>query len=238
MGDDPVDQRVKPGATFYVDFPQLAETWKKEPARMGVYIPKDYTLDRSFSLLVWFGGGSGTDNPRKAVAIAGENGFVCLAVPYRSQDDGKSGGWETPWAYYKTFFDELDRIVPNINTRQRICSGFSSGGAAIMYQIGNSGEAFQKYFYAFIPGGAGWPMGGLSSIKGRPMLAVMGEKDKRLPNYQTLEKEARAAGIDIELLLFKDVGHKYPEKYYPQIRKWMIRKAVLRDTVKAQKAKK
>ena len=47
----------------------------------------------------------------------------------------------------------------------------------------------------FIPGGAGWPMGGLETIKGRPMLALMGEKDKRLPNFKALEREALCNSI-------------------------------------------
>ncbi|TWT84428.1 Thiol-disulfide oxidoreductase ResA [Planctomycetes bacterium CA13] len=220
---------LDPGATFSLDFPKLGKTWRGESTKAGVYIPDDYISEKKFPLFVWFGGGAGTDDPKKAIAITGGSGFVCLAVPYRSDDDGESGGWQTPWSFYKTIFDKLESIVPNIDSQRRVCGGHSSGGAAIMYQIGNSEESFQDYFFAFMPGGAGWPMGGLATIKGRPMLALMGENDKRLPNFKKLEEEARAAEIDFQLLLFKDTGHKMPAEYHGEIREWMVKNVVTRD---------
>lgn len=230
FGGNAIDPRAKPGATFYVNFLQLGKTWAQKPTRIGIYIPKDYTSDRTFPLFVWFGGGFGSDSPGPARKITGDKGFVCVGVPYHWQDDGIPGGWKnTPWSYYKTMFDKLETIVPNINPKQRICGGFSSGGAAIMRQIQNSEGAFQEYFYAFMPGGAGWDMGGLKSIEGRPMLAFIGEKDSRHQGYVSIEKNGRSAGVDVKLLVFKGVGHSMPAQYYPQMREWMMKKVVLRD---------
>ena len=235
-GGEASDERVKPGTTFHVDFAQLGTTCDKQPSRMGIHIPKDYTLDRTFPLLVWFGGGAGSDSPGPAEEIAGANGFVCVGVPYLLSDETHKGGWEaTPWSYYKTMFDELEKIVPNISPDQRICGGFSSGGAAIMRQIGEPSGAFQKYFYAFMPGGAGWPMGGLASLKGRPMLAFIGNKDTRLSGYRSIEKDGKAAGIDLKYLEFEG-GHEMPTRHYPEMREWMMQKVVLRNLPKLQAA--
>lgn len=220
---------LEPGTTFYLDFPRLGPTWRDVPTRAGVYLPTDYTTEKQLPLFVWFGGGAGTDNPKKPVAITEGTGFICVALPYRTEDDGKPGGWQTPWSYYETILDRLEAVVPNIDPTRRVCGGFSSGGAAVTYQIGNSDGAFQKYFYAFIPGGAGWPMGGLETIKGRPMLALMGEKDKRLPNFEVLEKEALAAGIDFKLRVFEGYGHGMPAEFHDEIRQWMVDNVVLRQ---------
>lgn len=214
--------KLKPGKTTFLEFPDLGNTWHDKPTRAGLYLPTDYSPDKKFPLFVWFGGGGGSDSPAKAVQITQGKGFICLALPYRHENDQK-GGWQTPWSFYKTILDQVEKTVPNIDPTRRSCGGFSSGGAAIMHSIGHSDGAFQNYFHAFMPGGAGWPMGGLDTIKGRPMLAFMGDGDKRLPNFKILEKDARAAGIDLTFLLFKDTKHKLPAEQLPELRDWLIK---------------
>lgn len=214
---------ITPGDTYYVDFPELGKTWHGRPTRLGIYFPTDYSPDRRFPLLAWFGGGAGTDSPKRPAAITGGAGYVCLALPYRSDEDGQPGGWQTPWSYYRTMLDRFQKLVPNIDSDRRASGGYSSGGAAVMYQIGNSDGAFQAYFHAFIPGGAGWPMGGLETIKGRPMFAFMGEDDKRLPNYRKLEEEAGAEGVDFTLCILEGTGHKFSPACFPEIRRWLER---------------
>lgn len=225
---------LKPGSTFFVDFPQLGPTWAKQPSRMGVYIPTDYTAGRRYPLLVWFGGGYGGDDPGAGKAITAGSGFICVGLPYKFQDDsnenGEKGGWHgTPWSYYRTMLDVLHERVPNIHPKQRICGGFSSGGTAILRQIQVSDGDFQKYFFAFMPGGAGWDMGGLDKLKGRPMLALIGEKDERFEGYASLKKNGLAVGVDLKLLVFSGEGHSMPDKYFPEMREWMMQKVVRRE---------
>ncbi|MCH2204676.1 MAG: hypothetical protein MK132_02240 [Lentisphaerales bacterium] len=195
---------------------------------MGIYIPKDYTAKKSFPLMVWYGGGEGTDNPNIAKKLVGNSGYICVAVPYHYQDEKTTGGWAgTTWKYYNTMFTKLHQTVPNINSKHRVCSGFSSGGAAILSLIGRSPE-FRDYFYAFMPGGAGWNMGGFDKIKGRPMYAYMGEKDSRVGSYDKMKNEAKDSGIDITYLRFKG-GHSMPSQHYPEMRKWIEDKVIFRE---------
>lgn len=223
-----LDSRVKPGATFYVEFPSFGKTWANKDARMGVYIPEDYTEEKSYPLYVWFGGGEGSDSPHPPKSIVGNKGFICVGLPYNSPNDKGKGDWgNTPWdTYYLTMLNELDRIVPNINPENRLCGGFSSGGAAILSLIGRS-EGFRDYFHAFMPGGAGWPMGGLDKLKGRPMYAFMGKEDSRFKSYVKLEKAASSEGIDITFLQFEG-GHSMPSKHYGEMLAWINEKVILR----------
>lgn len=243
-----------PGTTFFVDFPELGNTWRDKPARAGIYLPTDYSPDRQFPLLVWFGGGAGSSSPGRAISITEGKGFICVGLPYgnggkedqgdaideetgesevsiQEKPESRQGGWQSPWSWYQTMLEKVESIVPNIDADRRIAGGTSSGGAATLYQIGNSDGAFQDYFYGFVPMSAGWPMGGLESIAGRPVLAVMGAQDKRLPNFEILEKEAIAAGVDFQLIKIPDAGHRTPVSVFPEIRDWMMKQVVEREVV-------
>lgn len=220
---------LEPGTTIYFDFPELGKTSKGKDTRAGLYLPKNYSADKEFPLLVTFGGGSGTPDPKRAVKITNGQDFICLGVPYRAESAENSGLWQTNWEYYQAMFEKVESVVPNIDPRRRACTGFSSGGAAILYQIGASEGKFQEYFHAFMPCGAGWPMGGLDSIEGRPMLAVMGENDKRLPNFRTLEKDATEAGVDFQLRVIPNAGHKIPGDEFPAMKDWLVEKLDLAD---------
>ena len=223
--------KLIPGKTVYVDFSELGKTWSNKDSRMGVYLPKDYSLEKSYPLFVWFGGGYGSDSPKNAISIVGKRGFVCVGLPYKHDDKSGSlstGGWaHTPWSYFQTMLTELDKRVPNINAEQRFCSGFSSGGAAIVSLIGRTNGAFQDYFYAFMPGGAVGEIKGFDTIKDRPMYAFIGKKDQRLGGYKRVEKAAKAAGLDVTML-FYDAGHSMPKKHFGEMRQWIMAKVVMR----------
>ncbi len=220
------DPRVRPGTEFIVEFPELGEAEHGGTVRMGVYIPRDYDPGRRFPLMAWLGGGAGSHSPRPSRRFAGDVGWVCVGLSYRKGDPGL---WKTPWEIYKTMLDALEEAVPNIAPRIRVVGGFSSGGAAVTHAIGQEGSWFCDYFYAFMPGGAGWPMGGLDKIKGRPMLMFMGEKDSRFSGYVSLDKATKAAGVDAKFLVFKGVGHTIPDSYVPEMRQWLKRRVLMRD---------
>jgi len=79
-------------------------------------------------------------------------------------------------------------------------------------------------------------MGGLPSLRGRPMLIFMGDKDSRLSGYQTLDRMGKAAGIDMKFLVFEGFGHELPQQYVPQITAWLHEHVTYRgltDTVNA-----
>ena len=223
--------KLSPGRTIYIDFPELGKTWSNKNTRMGIYLPEDYNLEASYPLFVWFGGGYGSDSPKNAMSIVGKKGFVCVGLPYHHDDkDGSlsTGGWaHTPWSYFQTMLDDLERRVPNINPEQRFCSGFSSGGAAIVSLIGRTNGAFQDYFYAFMPGGAVGQIKGFDTINGRPMYGYIGKKDSRLGGYKRVETAAKAAGVDVTML-FYDAGHTMPKKHFGEMRQWIIDKVVMR----------
>ncbi|MFC1497494.1 hypothetical protein ACFLS1_03340 [Verrucomicrobiota bacterium] len=230
-------QKLRPGKTFYVEFPELGLPTHDHPVmRMGVYIPTDYTPDKPFPLFVWFLGSAGGDWPGHAQRIVDGKGFICVGLPYQKRlRDGNTfkGHWKSPWSHYKTMLDKLKTVVPNIDPDNHIAGGFSNGGKTIMWLLGNSNGEFQKYFYGFMPGGAGWPMGGLDTIKGRPMLVYTGSKEIRYDALFSIFNQAKKAGVDAEFYVLKGLGHVDPPKEFcPRMREWMYKKIVRRNLKK------
>ncbi len=223
------DPRVKPGGQFHIGFPQLGPSESAETARMGVWIPTDYTTGRKFPLLVWFGGGPGGDNPGPARQIAGNERFICVGLPYR-----KGLVWKTPWSFYEPMLRELEKAVPNIHPRQRACAGFSSGGAAICFGMVAENSGFRDYFHAFMPGGAGWAMGDFSPLGGRPIYAFIGASDSRAGGFASIETAAKTARADITYLKYGG-GHVMPDKHFPEMREWLFNKVALRDLPELRK---
>ena len=165
----------------------------------------------------------------RPLTITQGKGFILAALPYRKPGEENTTGWKSDWPYYWTMLQALEKAVPNIHPGKRICGGFSSGGLAVTWSIAHSGGAFQKYFYGFIPGGAGGNFGKLGTIKGRPMLMYMGDQDKRYEGFSKIYSIAKSAGVDVEYLVFKNTDHVLPESYFPQFVDWMKRKVVHRD---------
>lgn len=214
---------LKPGQVFHLDFPDLGASEHSENTRAGIYLPTDYTPDRRFPLLVWFGGGPGGDNPGIAKEITNGSGFICVALPYR-----KGLVWKSPWSSYHTMLREIERVVPNIHPQQRACSGFSSGGAAICYSLSEKDPGFVAYFRAIMPGGAGWVMGDLPSLKGKLVYAYIGAQDSRASGFDGIAPAAKAAGADVTYNKYA-AGHELPKEQMPAMRKWLIDKMVLAD---------
>ena len=218
-------QSLRPGSTFTIEFPELGQAHHGGVMRAEVFLPEDYSPDRTFPLLVWFGGGAGGHRSGAAVRMVGRQGFICAGLPY-----SKDVLWKTPWTTIRHMVDGIERQAPNVDPNRRIASGFSSGGAMICWLLGNSGGGFQEHFWGIMPGGAGWNMGGLDRLRGRPMLIFMGDQDSRFSGYTSLDAAARKAGVDITFLVFEGHGHSVVRSYYPQMRAW-IHEHVLRREI-------
>lgn len=229
------DERLKANNTFHINFPKLHITSKDKEAKMGIYLPKDYTLDRKFPLVVLFTGGYGGNNPKFAQNVTQGLGYICIALPYKKEVEPAKGLWSTPWEYYETMLNKATELIPNIDPERRVCIGNSSGGAAILYSIGAS-KKFRDYFCAFMPGLAGWDMGGLDKLGKKPMMIYMGDQDERFSGYQSLYKRCQEENVNCKFLIFKGVGHNVPRKFYLDLKAWMDKHVLLKgfDRIKGE----
>ena len=171
MGSDP---RVKPGASFVEQFPELGPAMSADKTEAEIYIPTDYSLDRKFPLLVYFWEANGDSSVAEAKDITNGKRFVCAALPYKLMldENGKriERAHNIPWPYFQTILARVEALVPNINPRKRACVGYSRGGQVITWEIGHTSGTFAEYFSVFMPGGvvdssSSWA--GLDKAKGK-----------------------------------------------------------------------
>lgn len=218
-------------STYLIDFSELERTAQGTHAIAEIALPENFDPDKKHPLFVWFSPGNGGYNTKRPRNIIQNTDFICVGLPYLSWHLG--GGWYTPWDYHKTMLDSIEKLLPNIDPENRIVGGWSSGGAQIMRHIATSNGAFQDYFYAFLPGGAGFDLGQLETIKYRPMLITIGSEDKRSFILGDLAWKAELAGVDVTFNEMQGVGHTLPDTIYPYMHTWIYDKVITRNEPKS-----
>ncbi len=153
-----LDPRVKPGESFYLEFPDLPPTRYGKMTRMQVCIPKSYDPGKLYPLCAWMGGGDGTSDADGALVDVGR--FIRIGVPFpkdanNPRQSNMVGHYPVIWQYQKTMLDELRRVVPNISPSVRIIGGFSNGGHTIAGNMQFPHTDMPDYFtiYVFADGG-------------------------------------------------------------------------------------
>jgi len=182
-----LDPRIKPNATFMLEFPDLPTTLGKQSAVMQVHIPADYTTDKKYPLFLWLGGAEG--NPTIRTDIADPARYICISMPLWLNSKFSRPSWANPiqifpedgeiiWSAWKVMLAKLEQIIPNVQMGTGIAGGFSNGAHAIAAFLSDKALSrhFQSYFGACIlwEGGIAWTS--LDFIGDTPLLFVVGEK--------------------------------------------------------------
>ena len=126
------DPRVRPGASFVVEFPDLQVDRQGRPAQMEVRIPGDYRADGVYPLIAWMTGGGGNFRAGGADQLVDTSRFVRVGLPFpkganNPRQGNMVGDFPTMWAYHRQMLAKLEELVPNIHPRMRIAAGFSNG---------------------------------------------------------------------------------------------------------------
>lgn len=230
------DERVKPGATFSLEFPKLTADRRGEPAKMQVRIPTGYDPAKKYPLIVWMGGADGGNTIGTGPALVDDTLFVCAGLPYPkgANNAGQSnmvGDFKKIWAYHKPMLEELHRVVPNLDKRLRIVSGFSNGAHCIDGLLDEARD-YTDWFNCFILVEGGGFAGRWPHKDNQFACVLWGEKS---PSKQSncgengvrLAKRAKMTLLSEEM---KGVGHAFPQEYQPKVREW-IEKTVLPATL-------
>lgn len=227
--------QLRPGGTFVLEFPDLGPMGhdSKRTGLVEVYLPTDWSPDRSYPLLCWFGGGPGThkaDSPRN---ITGGTGFVCAGLPYRYAPKGSDNwdrnsiGWGTDWKYHRPMLEAIEKTVGNIDPERHAVMGFSSGGACIGCLV-NETQEFCDYFHAFGMAGYASNLREIGRIRGKPVLMYGGEKDYRMNRCDEKRRRLEQGGCEDEVIVYPGVGHALSGEHFPQMRDWLMRKVYRR----------
>lgn len=221
------DERVKPGATFFLEFPDLAPDRHDAPTKMQVAIPATYDRTKKVPLVVWMEGGDGGNTGGTAQAIVDNAQFVCVGLPYPKGANNPNqanmvGDFKTIWKYHKTMLDELNKVVPNIDPRLRIVGGFSNGAHAID-GILDDGKGYTDYFNTFILVDGGGYSSSWPKKENQFACVLWGETSPNNKTGQNNRDLAKRAKMEFMAEEMKGVGHAFPEEYRPKVKDWIMK---------------
>jgi|GEM_PF-2235436 len=151
-----LDPRIKPGATFRVEMPDLANTFTGKSAGFTVSIPTIFNYPDPLPLLVFLNGGSGNESLAAAKSIADAKRYVLVSFPFTSEikKDGALGHVKSNMklieAYHEAMLERLKTLIPNLSQTHRVVAGSSNGAHIVGSAIAMDWDCYLDFFRAFI----------------------------------------------------------------------------------------
>lgn len=233
LGEPGADPRLKPGARFSIEFPNLPRTRTDDMSKMQVVLPSSYDPNKQYPLIVWMGGGDGGPGAG-GTAVVGKDSFVCAGLPFlkganNAHQSNMVGNFPVKWAYHRHMLDELQRVVPNISPQLRVIGGFSNGGHTTAGYMGIREQDFPTYFNVYMPVEAVFQGGTYTHLAGRRIFISWGEgKGSNKGGAQTLVAEAARAGMLVQTWGQPNTGHGFDAEAQGKAADW-LKKTVIAD---------
>ena len=194
------------------DFPAGKET-KIEDASIGgdgyylVYVPSDYTPDRTWPLVVCYHGLNGKVTTWPFKNVLGGKRCIVVGMEYHERGSGGSGGSRD--------VENVKRILPplvkklKVDTEQLFIGGFSKGGFTTN-QI--AGQTLSLWAGILILGAGGSGPGGPGSCKGKAVYVGVGETDQFRASAETAVASYKRLGAKVTFEIYKGLGHAVDAK--------------------------
>jgi hypothetical protein len=204
-----------------------------------VYLPSDYTPDRTFPLAVFVGGAQGIPGHSAYFAreVLGDKGYICVGLPSYKQaieplQSDNSNYWNRMaiklddgpliWRNYSMMLDKVFAEIPNIDRKHTVFGGFSNGAhtATAILSSPADAEGFLGRFHRFVLVEGGHRMNPAASLAGTRFLLMRGGEGKRDIFEQTRARLDQAGGKWDEFIM-PGVGHEFSPQGMAEARKWV-----------------
>ena len=216
------------GEVMTLAFPELGMMHDQLPAGCEVSIPKTYDREKDVPLLVWFGGGKGSQAVEGARGLVDFDRFIVVALPY---PQGKFprltakdvGAVDAHWAFQRPMLERVRALLPNIDPRQRFVAGTSSGGHLIAYGLDRAWPGFADYFTHFIihEGGAPPLTEELPGAAGKRLLVLYGKNSDSIVWRGWFNWNVHLSGADATIIGIPGAGHGLNDDGRRVIRQWI-----------------
>ena len=245
-------KRLAAGATLEFTFPELPptlhamRTGDRSPTMASVHLPRDYSRRKQFPLLVYLEGGRGEPGDRTGLAkvrkITGSRGFIAASLPlFKKKIDPREPHAGLLIAAYddypriaRAYSAMLARIfaaVPNIDPGRSALGGFSNGAHTVALLLSGLHAPTLRCFRHFylIDGGSHLTSFHKAALADKNFLfmvgAVRGDRRRRAW-LRLLEANcalARERTRNMTFYRMPGVGHRFPDRCAPFIRRWICR---------------
>jgi len=207
-----IDERVRPGQTFYIEAPELSELNGGKPPKVGVRVPENYDPAKPSPLLMWYTGGGGSSNPDSAKGVVDFRKFIVVAMPYPNKKFPRiavnDGDIDKHWEMQKPLLEKVIALIPNIDPKVRIVAGTSSGAHNIGSGLDQKWDGFHDYFTAFVlhEGGTSPDMEFRGASR-KLVLVVYGEKSKSREWQEYFNGKIDESRAKLTFIALPEAGH-------------------------------
>jgi hypothetical protein len=230
---------LEASARWQLEFANLPDTLatmstgQRQPARLTVRLPANYSRESKFPLFAFLNGDDGGRGDTLPVdpKIIGSNDFICASLPLFKRAFDKMDGvlvtvddFETVSRAYRVMFQKLFDTVPNIAPERSALGGFSNGAHTTALLLAGKDDFILSHFHAFyfVEGGNPLAANALHQAALKPcrFLLMCGDQGK---DYLSppLEFEAKKHGLDFTFMTMRDTGHEFPPKYQRLLGQWI-----------------
>lgn len=197
---------------------------------MVVFLPDDYTPDRSWPTIVYYHGWGSRPNTKIFRAVTDDRGFIIIGINYGDEKYSKNLDQTRLRGERRHFDQTLDKLAEDIRIdRDHVfMAGYSQGG----YSTANLGETMLSELSGLIILGAGrgWGSGQAPKqrlIMDKPVFIGAGEKDDpHGARAQLAAMDYYRWDADITLEVWPDTDHFAGWSWYQEDKE---RGALLRD---------
>jgi dienelactone hydrolase len=214
-------------------------TGQAEPARVGVYLPADYTPTRTYPLLVLLDGADGSMGTDTGFGrgVVGDKGFIIANLPsYKENvpplDNDAANRWQRMfisqddaphiWGAYGPLLDQLFTEFPNIDRNRTVFGGFSNGANTASALLSNPATAteFLKYFRHFVLVEGGWQLEPAARMEGCSAIVLQGGLRTK-SGLEAMAERLRQAGADVTHGVMPGVEHYFSGEGKKQVATWL-----------------
>jgi len=239
--------KLEPNARWSLEFPELPDTLatmssgQRQPARLTLQLPDNYSPERKFPIFVFLNGGDGGrgDSLPLDRRTVGSNDFVCVNLPlFKRKFDKQVGGLvsvddlETISQAYRVMLQKLLDTVPNTTPKRSTFSGFSNRAPTLGLLLAGRDEFILSHFraFCFVEGGSPLAANGLQSPRLKQCRFLLLRADRSEPEREgrafthvttALEFLARERELDFTVVTMRDSGHELPPKYQALLGAWV-----------------
>lgn len=254
--------QLVPGKTYEVEVkgtpPSLADLKRVTHAtsvQMAFKLPETYEAGRTFPVLVFLSGGDGGNGCELHQAnpfMGGTDYIVCNMPIFKrdvegATDDEKLSITPLDAEYavpaFRVLFDELHRLIPNIDDSRSVLGGFSNGANSTGLILWSGAADLLARFSSFILVEGGFWLASdrpdpasklrfrpatFSGLAGKRVLVLYGSQTQpadRVPFIQDARRTVaalRQAGVDATEMPMADTGHDFPPAEMAKARAWVL----------------
>lgn len=230
---------LEANARWQLEFPDLPDTLatmstgQKQPPRLTVRLPANYSREGTFPLFTFLNGNDGGRGDTLPVdpKIIGSNDFICASLPLFKRDFDKTNGvlvtvddFATVSRAYRVMFQKLFDTVPNIVPDRSALGGFSNWAHTTALLLAGQDDFILSHFRAFyfVEGGNPLAANALHRAALKPCRFLLMHGDQGNDYLSPpVEFGAKKHGLDFTFVTMRDTGHEFPPKYQRLLGQWI-----------------